>query len=372
MKMEKRIHNKRSRGFTLIELLMGLAISILVMAALIDVFNSQQKVYAQQSALAKEQAAARTAIAQLSRDFRMAGYTGVPLGNDQLTLEASVHKYFPVVSIMDNAGAGQDIKTKSGSNLVDYTTGIISDLTTLQLGSSTDVIEIRGNFNRRTTTLPAAVMTGATKIPVTDPSLFNGTGFNRPGWIMVAQTGMQIITDIYPIVPGADLSATNEIPIGLATTNSYLRLSETIVAPIFSRVYFATPHNPSLPRNWRNRLYVANYIPTADNTSVIMSPALNLTTGAGPQEFAVDISGFQINYDLDQRVAFQVTNDQSMVCDPCQIRGISIHLWTATDRTRYQNKKVVARDFSMTVRVRNIGFDTTTCPITAAPCGWGY
>jgi prepilin-type N-terminal cleavage/methylation domain-containing protein len=351
------------RGFSLIELMIGLAISIIVMAALIEVFSNQQKVYSNQSQLTKEEQAARTAMAMLSRDVRMAGYTGVPLGNDLLVDTAATSHYFPIISLFD--GATSDVKTTSGAAVINYTGTIITALKAAKVTS--DAIEIRGNFLRATTTLAAPVMVGAANLPVTDPSLFSGTEFNRPGWIVVGQTGSQVKIQIYPI---SGPPAGNNVPIGLPTTIAS-DTADIIVAPLYSRVYYATPDDASL-KTGRRKLWVANYVPTADNSDVVMA--------GQPQEFAVDIDKFQIHYELDQGLANQLTLGQSMICDPCQVRNVNLNLWTAPDPNKYNNvpadlaKRLqsASRKFTASVRVRNAGFDATSCAITPQPCAWGY
>lgn len=72
---------KNSNGFTLIEILIALAISSIVMIALYQIFNSQQKNYLVQEEVAHIQQNARGAMLFLTNDIRMAGYDKFLTGN---------------------------------------------------------------------------------------------------------------------------------------------------------------------------------------------------------------------------------------------------------------------------------------------------
>jgi len=71
----------RSKGFTLIEILLAIAISSVVMLALYQTFNLQQKTYIVQDDVASMQQSLRTAMLFLSSDIRMAGYDPLVSGN---------------------------------------------------------------------------------------------------------------------------------------------------------------------------------------------------------------------------------------------------------------------------------------------------
>lgn len=61
-------------GLTLIELMIAMAISIIVMAAIYKVYQSQQKAYVTQQMVIEMQQNARAAISLMTREIRMAGY----------------------------------------------------------------------------------------------------------------------------------------------------------------------------------------------------------------------------------------------------------------------------------------------------------
>ncbi len=69
--------NKRSHsGFGLIELMVAIAISLLLFAGVLNIFLSSKQTYRGQSALSRLQENGRNAIDLMSRDIRMAGYSG--------------------------------------------------------------------------------------------------------------------------------------------------------------------------------------------------------------------------------------------------------------------------------------------------------
>ncbi|MBU1193839.1 MAG: prepilin-type N-terminal cleavage/methylation domain-containing protein [Proteobacteria bacterium] len=80
--MQFKFHkNNNSKGFTLIELLIAMAISSIVIAALYQTFDSQQKSYLVQEEVATMQQSGRAAMMFLTNDIRMAGYDKFLTGN---------------------------------------------------------------------------------------------------------------------------------------------------------------------------------------------------------------------------------------------------------------------------------------------------
>jgi len=65
--------NRPEAGFTLVELMISMAIAGIVLASVFSLFMFQQRVYVQQSDMARNQAQLRGALQAMSRDIRMAG-----------------------------------------------------------------------------------------------------------------------------------------------------------------------------------------------------------------------------------------------------------------------------------------------------------
>lgn len=110
---------KNSKGFTLIEILIATAVSGIVMIALYQTFNSQQKSYVIQEDVANMQQNARVAMLFMTNDIRMAGYDRFLTGN------------FGIV----------DINTRDTSNSTD-TDGFTGIRTTAFAGNSSIVMTI--------------------------------------------------------------------------------------------------------------------------------------------------------------------------------------------------------------------------------------
>ena len=72
--VENAIKSHYSKGFTLVELLIALSISSIVMVAMYQTFNSQQKSYMIQEDVASMQQGLRASMFLLTNDIRMAGY----------------------------------------------------------------------------------------------------------------------------------------------------------------------------------------------------------------------------------------------------------------------------------------------------------
>ncbi|MEE9194165.1 MAG: prepilin-type N-terminal cleavage/methylation domain-containing protein [Thermodesulfobacteriota bacterium] len=64
----------KQHGFTLIEMMIAMAITLLVLSGVYEVFTSQQKAYNIQDQVAEMQQNARVAMDMMTREIRMAGY----------------------------------------------------------------------------------------------------------------------------------------------------------------------------------------------------------------------------------------------------------------------------------------------------------
>ena len=87
-KINRRPAANKHGGFSLIELLIVSIISIIVLWGAIDFFNSQQKVFRQQSLQARNQANVRMGLYYISKDLINAGFTGGPFGIETAVRDA--------------------------------------------------------------------------------------------------------------------------------------------------------------------------------------------------------------------------------------------------------------------------------------------
>lgn len=109
----------QEHGFTLIELLIAMAISTIVLGAVVSTFVIQQKSYAVQEQITEMVQTARAAMDMMSREIRMAGYDpkgagfyGVPYSASQLQILADLRG--------DNAGDPPDGYTDDSNENITY------------------------------------------------------------------------------------------------------------------------------------------------------------------------------------------------------------------------------------------------------------
>jgi len=338
--------NKSSMGFTLVEILIALAISSIVLLVLISVFSNQQRVFSQQTDLTQSTAAARAAMQMMARDIRMAGYTSVPLGWERLA-GGSIVTYPPIISVKKGGQAIGSGQTIGGWEPYSTIGGGLSQ--------SGDVIEIFGNFSRQYTTVQNPVNAGATAFKVVSGTggLFSGTGFSKPAWVIIGEsTKSAINVEIHTMASAvADGTITvNEAFVynfGLATGGTAI----VTVAPMFRRVYYAAPNSRGNPTLW-----VANYDAGATTTST--GAVVELARGVSRVEFSYDLAA---KSPTDPEVEVLQRN-QPLTCDPCAIRGVTIRLWTISEK--FRNNRPLLREFSHSVRARNMGFEIVNCEIS--------
>ncbi len=360
---------QKQAGFTLIEIMITIAITGIVLAALISAFRNQSVVFQQQTDLTKSSASARAALYMMARDIRLAGYTGLPVGWQKVLPNAAPPApqnltpvdFYPVVSLKDGP------KVMDGATFLKAVAADIKAIPGNAAANSPDAILIWGNFLRRTSTLKNSVSAGATQIMVNDVSIFSGTGFMKPAWAMIGTPGSSIYIEMYPISGTANSStagaANGTITISGALKKDYnATLTSTytsvtppaLVVPIHVRVYFVRPKETGTTGAPEPKLYVRNYYDpnNKDNFTEAM--------------LAQGVIDLQFNYDtLDTNTPPRLT-PVDWVCDPCTIRGVNITLRTWSNKFRANNP--LEREFSTAVRIRNLGLGTVlTCTITGCP-----
>ena len=71
---------QRQRGLSLVELMIAMALSLLLMLGVIQIFLSSKQTYSTNSALSRVQESGRFAMEFLTQDIRNAGYKGQCIG----------------------------------------------------------------------------------------------------------------------------------------------------------------------------------------------------------------------------------------------------------------------------------------------------
>jgi type IV pilus assembly protein PilW len=89
---------KKKHGLTLVELLLALVLSSLLIAALYRAFISQQRTYSVQDQIADNQQNVRIAMAQMTKEIRMAGY-----GGDILSVFGNINGFTNIITPASNA-----------------------------------------------------------------------------------------------------------------------------------------------------------------------------------------------------------------------------------------------------------------------------
>lgn len=331
----KRKRTIAAAGFTLIEIMMAMAITAIVMSALVTVFKYQQDTYSSQTDLANSQAKARAALNLMARDIRMAGYSGIPLAADRGPLLEPT-PYYPVV-------------THGGT--LPY-----------PVDAPGDRIEIWGNFIRRNTNLdPTTPATaGLTdRLKVVDFTPFAGTGLNQPGWVAIGSgTGVMEILKIDSLS-----STTNEILLGATVVNDYDPASSwCTVSPYFKWEYYVGPH-PTFKDNQHPpqplpTLWIKNYGIGDGNSTLV--------------EMATGVDQLLVRYQVLDHFTDKLNPGCTDVCDPCSIRIVDLRIRTYSDKLRSASRPL-HRWFTTSVRIRNIGFEERICkdPNKTAGCGCG-
>ena len=111
----------RQNGFTLVELLVAIAISSVVMAAVVKLFISSNEIYTVQSEVSNVQQDIRAAMALMARDIRMAGYDNPEFEDDNSGITNADSTRF--VFTYDNSTGGSETygyRYDSSSRSLDY------------------------------------------------------------------------------------------------------------------------------------------------------------------------------------------------------------------------------------------------------------
>mgnify|MGYP000156237117 CR=1 FL=1 len=347
--MEQSKTARAGAGFSLIELMIAMAITAIVLAALIEVFSAQQQMYNQQSSLARAQANSRAALSIVSREVRMAGYTGLPEGmarlNDAMT-GSGPGSIYPVMSLKNGSA------TISGSPTGLAATSQALGLALNSISNTPDAFEIYGNFAREATGLSVTINAGETLTTITVPAagltLFGDTGFMRPAFVVV---GNNTRAEIFPFVSASASGANVDLTV-TGTANMEFRANNVpggesnVVLPLFRRVYYVDTTNVTNAQGEVvPTLFVANY--QADGT-----------LAGEPVELAQGVEDLQVSYDLRNNLNQTLTQD--MITDPCAVMSVRILM----RNTGWQTEDAdFPRELVSVVRIRNAGLGITTCPV---------
>ena len=304
----KRIKSKvlfSGRGFTLIELLVAMAISGVVMGAVIFTFKSQQDSFAVQENVAQMHQNLRGAMHFISRDIQMAGfYTGFDINSYTMDWDptaAGNETVRPIIYARDNDADGGGNDVREGTDLI---------------------LIVKASDDRGTLAAGETVVAGTNQMNLTDLDLDNDT-----------DSDLNTSGKKYGVLIKADLSKA-EFFIVTGTG------SPVTVSGSFNVTY---EEGDTIAR--------ADIVIYKINEDAL--PALemrNLGSDNGFQTVAEDITDMQIRYGLA---------DGSWVDDPAaslaQIREVQVTLSSNVNIPQLAGSK--QRSLTSTVKVRNLGIN---------------
>lgn len=148
--IQSELTRHRTPGFTMVEIMVAMVIGLILMAGTIQVFIGNKQTYRTTEASSRLQENARFAMAKLTQDIRMAGFTGCATDSNDLTNTLKCDGHPGVVRDADGICPGEDdfvSEFNVGIDGLDNVGANISldsanDVTTI---AGTDVVVIRRN-----------------------------------------------------------------------------------------------------------------------------------------------------------------------------------------------------------------------------------
>ena len=357
--------NRPEAGFTLVELMIAMAISLIVLSSVFSLFMFQQRVYVQQSDMARNQAQLRGALQAMSRDIRMAGYSGIPLGFDRSLDSSQQPNLYPIVPWPMTGGAFPTAFPTGPQPRVDS-----------QYGQS-EAIEVWGNFTRQTAQLAADYSPGANVITIHNSRLLIDHYVKR---ILIGNANMVSYHEITAVVDGGTDTGTFTINPALGNPMS----TGDLVAPIIRRIFFvadATQISGALTEQV-GTLYQRTYMVDP----YIANPANRYTSGTCFQDepLADHMDYLNVRYYLS--VLDLATNKPTTEIDnspdasgtptngpsnPCRINSIDLRLVSKTfpplTAQGQRGNTPLILDNTQSVKIRNVGLARWVCATTPDP-----
>jgi len=119
-------HRQNDKGFTLIELMIAITISSVLMLGVSQIFSSSKRTYKLNTELARTQENIRYSIEEMSRDLRMAGYTGCRNNTLTNTLNPGTNWVDNIgTSLLGYEGGVDTFPTEYATNVIAGTDSII-------------------------------------------------------------------------------------------------------------------------------------------------------------------------------------------------------------------------------------------------------
>ncbi len=352
-------------GFTLIELLVTMAVSVIVLFAVLQLFENSQRSYVVQEEVAETQQNVRVAKMFLQRDIRMAG-AGIPdfsyggLALYPFEFENNVDGSAGQAATIPNIVAGTDLL------VVRYLNFGAEDCGVDPLGASPacdDLSQLTLSADMPPTATVADVLEDITSGTGWDADCYcNGTTFTQPTpgmpFIIVSPDGSQ----------SAILFQTSTLPASDRIGNAPNFTFDGVTYP--NKLLNTFPAGSSINFFPTNGIYNALYY--IENQSGI--PCLIRDIGSGGQVLAEDVEDLQLSFDLDTTGdgAVDTTVNSADLTDTQkpQVRMVTLSLLgrSPNEHRNFSGQRPAMEDhsagvadsfrrrqLSVTIKVRNLG-----------------
>lgn len=338
-------HLRHQHGMTLVEVMIAITISLILLAGVMQIFTSSRQTYRVQDNMARLQENGRFAINFLTRDLRMAGYTGCASKSTTVTNI--------VAPPLDTAASF----TGGGITGYEYTALPIAlsatdTLTTSNVRPGTDIIIIKG-----------AAPSGATLSG-------NMTAVNANVQFLTASVASMFVAGEILFISdcgSADIFAATNVSSGAGTTtiahssaaNTTVNLSKPYntdaeIMRMENYTYYigTDAANNNAPTLYRKRLVGAAMITEplvegVENMQILYGEDTD-TDGAANKYVAADTAGLNMNRIVSVRMNLLLRTAEDNLANPPQVYSFNGAPVTAADHR-------LRRVFSTTIKVRNKG-----------------
>lgn len=133
------------KGLSLVELMIAIALGLILMTGVIQIFISSKDTFSTQQATSRVQETGRLAVEFINRDLRMAGFTGfrgrMSAINNKLTPITYANNYVNGISLLESAAAA-DIAPLDGTNVLVIRGALASEGSPLILPAEVGVLTV--------------------------------------------------------------------------------------------------------------------------------------------------------------------------------------------------------------------------------------
>ena len=352
--MSRHLHNtprSSQRGMSLIELMVAMTIGIILSLGMFEIYSGTRQSYQVQEGLARLQENARFAIDVMTRDIRMAGYTGCYTG-DMSTVENILNNQTNYGWDLTNMLQGYNALTSSWSPVLNA--AIASDVL-----AGTDVIEIRKMSSDGINLVPPFSDSAQLFVDPAEADFIEGqilmvtdcvnASIFQVSNIQVTGTGENIVhSQAGTITPGNSASL---------LANNYG--ADATVATLDTSVYYIATNADGNPSLFRQALALDNttnvialqpqeLIEGVENLQMLYGEDTN---GDGDADRYLPAAG-AVGMDMDSVVSVRIalllhTVDQiSLAADTNQYTLLDVDYTPTSDRR-------LRRTFTTTIRIRN-------------------